>query len=780
MNLRQVFQNLDFVPFLRGVALKNVFFIALIMAFSAFGYPGLAQWQSFGGNPGAAADFQVQQSDGMHMLAEVTLPGFWLNQYPAGGSTYDRVELPEAAAQSSIGTPETPSVARLFALPFGTQPVVTVTDVDFVTYHGISLLPIQTPAVDMPTPPDGFRIDQQVYGTDAFFPAAWAQTESYGIWGGFNTGRLLLNPVRYNPVTGELQVATSISVRVDFDGNAEVLAYPVNPALLSSASRQLVNFADFKAAAGAPIDAVGAEYIFLVYQNHYDAVLPLVQFYQSIGYETTVETFSTAPTSAQLKAAIADNYDSATTRFALIAGTDTEMPSYNYGGFVGDYWYACVVGTDLMPEVAVGRLTGSSAQISHQVDKIIDGYLQYDFNDRLTTGIIPSTTVLAAHQEQYPGKYTQCCNELAAYDYSLCDMTFFKVYPPEGGTNTMVSEWFNTGIGTVGYRGHGDVTNWSWSAPGTWTKTNIDALTNTFMPPVFTIACLCGRYQQGECLSESFQWAVGGPSGNLGANDPSYTIPNHDYMKQIYIMLYDEGVYNVTEAINDATVVTISIHGSLGETNAKMYLWFGDPAMEIFTNDTANPQPLAIAAPANFSTGVQTIAVTVTSNGTPVAGALASLSDGIDGTAHEMTFHETALTNASGVASFTVTIPSGTPMLYTGARMHNYNPVTATIGGVGVSEETSSGIPASAYTLSASPNPISTTAVVNFNLPSAGVASIAVYDVAGRQVDTLHSGELSPGSHSVNWNASGFANGVYFVRLESPAGTVSTQVMVLK
>jgi len=45
---------------------------------------------------------------------------------------------------------------------------------------------------------------------------------------------------------------------------------------------------------------------------------------------------------------------------------------------------------------------------------------------------------------------------------------------------------------------------------------------------------------------------------------------------------------------------------------------------------------------------------------------------------------------------------------------------------------------------------------------------------------TLHSGELSPGSHSVNWNASGFANGVYFVRLESPAGTVSTQVMVLK
>lgn len=760
--------------------MKYVFFITLITAFSAFGYPGIAQWQSFGGNPGAAADFQLQQSDGMHMLAEVTLPGFWLNQYPAGGSTFDRVELPEASAQSNVGTPETPSVARLFALPFGTQPVVTVTDVDFVTYQGISLLPVQTPAVDMATPPDGFRIDQQVYGTDAFFPATWAEAQSYGIWGGFNTGRLLLNPVRYNPATGELQVATSISVRVDFDGNAEALAYPVNPSLLSSASRQLVNFADFKAAAGAPVDAVGAEYIFVVHQNHYDAVLPLVEFYQSIGYETAVETFATNPTSAQIKTAITDNYDSATTRFALIVGTDVEMPSYNYGSHIGDYWYACVVGTDLMPEVAVGRLTGSSAQISHQVDKIMDGYLQYNFNDRLTTGIIPSTTVLAAHQEQYPNKYTLCCNQVAAYDYSLCDITFYKVFPPEGGTNTMVSDRINAGIGTVGYRGHGDVTVWSWSAPGTWNKTNIDALTNTFMPPVFNFACYCGRYQQAECLAESWQWAVGGSSGNLAANDPSYTEANHDYMKQIYIKIFDQGVFNVAEAINDATVVTMSIHGTYGEANAKMYIWFGDPAMEIFTNDAANPQPLAIAAPADFSTGVQTISVTVTCNGVPVSGALASISDGIDGTSHEMTFHETALTNASGIANFTVTIPSGTPMLYTGARMHNYNPITATIGGVGVSEETSSGIPASAYSLSASPNPISTTALVNFNLPSAGVATIAVYDVAGRQVDTLHTGELTPGSHSVSWNASGFANGVYFVRLESAAGTVSTQVMVLK
>jgi len=760
--------------------LKVSLLTLLIVSLAAFGYPAPGQWQSFGGNPGAGAAFNLIQSDGGHIVAQVTLPGFLLSQYPGGGSTYHRIELPQSHPLGDVGSPETPAFARMFALPFGTEPGVTIIDVEYSTFQGISLLPRQTPPVDMPTPADGFRINEEVYATNAFFPGNWVEAGSFGIWGGFNTGRFIFNPFRYNPATGELQVASSITFRIDFTGNAEALAFPVNRVLLSSASRHLVNFNDFRSAASTPVDASGPEYIFVVHQNHYDAVLPLVEFYQSIGYETVVETLSGSPSPGEIKAAIADNYDTGTTRFALIAGTHAEMPSYSYGSFIGDYWYACLVGTDLIPEIATGRLTGTSAQITHQINKIIDGYYQYNFDDRLTTGIVPSTTVLAADGENYPLKYTQCCNEVAAYDYSLIDMTFYKVYPPEGGTNEMVLEWFNNGIGTVGYRGHGMITYWAWYAPGNMTKAHIDGLTNTFMPPVFNINCYNGRYQDPECFSETFQWASGGSSGNLGANDPSYTIPNHDYMKQIYINLYDVGLFNVGEAINESAVWIINYHGGIGETNAKMFIWFGDPAMELFTNDQANPRPLAIAAPANFGFGSQTIEVVVTCDGSPVSGATATLTDGINGTSHGMTFHETATTNASGLASFTVNIPSGTPVLYTGARKHNYSPITATIGGVGIEgDQTEPQVPA-VYTLSSSPNPAMSTAVVSFSLPIEGQATISVYDVAGRQVDTVLSGELSPGAHSVNWNVSGFANGVYFVRLSSPAGIVSTQVMVLK
>lgn len=761
--------------------MKYSMFTVLILAVTALGYTGLARWQSFGGGPGTIPEIVLHQSDGGSMVAEVNIPGFWLKQYPAGGAAHDRIELPGSYPLGEVGSPETPAFARMFALPFGTGPEVTILSVDFVTYPGISLLPRQTPQFDSPMPPDGFRINNDVYSSDSFFPAQWVEADDFGIWGGLNTGRFVFNPFRYNPVTGELQAVSSITFRVDFHGDAQAMAYPSSPAVVSSASRHLVNFAGFRESASAPIDAGGAEYVFVVHENHYDAVMPLVEFYHSIGYETVVETLSGSVSAGQIKAAITDNYDTAATRFALIAGTHAEMPSYNYGGHVGDYWYACLVGNDLIPEIAVGRLTGTTAQISHQVDKVIAGYYQYSFDDRLTTGIVPSTTVLAAHGENYPGKYTQCCNEIAAYDYGLCDKTFYKIYPPEGGTNAMVQEWFNNGIGTVGYRGHGMHTTWTWSAPGYWTKSHVDELTNTFMPPVFNIACYCGNYANyAECLSESFQWATGGSSGNLGATNPSYTIPNHDYMKEIYKNLYDVGLFHVGESIMDATVFIINFHGSLGEANAKMYIWFGDAAMELFTNDVANPRPLAIATPANFGFGNQTISVTVTSDGSPVQNAIATLTDGIDGTSHGMTFHETALTNSSGQASFTVNIPSGTPMLYTGARRQNYNPITGTIGGVGIEEEASAGIPPAVHSIAASPNPVSGTAVVNFSLPQAGAATIAVYDVAGRRVDTIHSGELGTGAHSVNWNASGFANGVYFMRLSSPAGTLSTQIMVLK
>lgn len=71
----------------------------------------------------------------------------------------------------------------------------------------------------------------------------------------------------------------------------------------------------------------------------------------------------------------------------------------------------------------------------------------------------------------------------------------------------------------------------------------------------------------------------------------------------------------------------------------------------------------------------------------------------------------------------------------------------------------------SELSLAAYPNPFNPTSTISFSLPEAGEASLAVYDLTGRQVATLFAGPLSIGQHQRAWNAENAASGKYFCRL---------------
>lgn len=754
-------------------------FLATAMVFAA-GQGSVSSWQSFGGRAGETPEVMVLESDQNHMVVEISIPGFWLYDKPAEGRTWNCVELPGYYPQGRVGLPDLPSVTEMFALPFGTEAVVTVEEINSTVYENMEILPRQTPEIDMAHDPYPFVISDEFYRGNESYPSVWIQVDNEGVWSGLNVARLVVNPFNYNASTGNLEAVSSIRLRVDFEGSPMQLTDPVNPSMVPAMERNVINWDVFESSAN-PLDGSrddGVEYIFICTESTVNYVTELIETHHYLGLHVRVETLTAPATTSQIKTAITDNYDSAATRFVCIVGTHNDLPSYSWSGYMGDYWYGCIDG-DNFPELAVGRLTGNEAQIVHQVEKIIDGYMDYGFDDSNTTGIIPSETVLAAHGEQYPNKYTLCCNQIAAYPYSLIDMTFTKVYPPEGGTAQMVSDAINDGIGTVTYRGHGDVTYWSWS-PG-WNVTNINALTNTFMPPVFNVACLNGAYTAaGTCLSESWQWAVNGSSGNLGATDPSYTIPNHDYIKNIYIYLYDTGVFRMVEAINASTVDIINVHGTIGIANAKMYIWFGDPAVDTWTFDTAEePGTLLISAPATVTPGTQDISITVTDGGSPVEGVNVTLTDGVD-MADAMTCYEEGTTNASGVAVINITVPAAGTM-HVGAFLHDYkyDITDIPIYGAGVGEQEG---PTSVLSLNLPyPNPIVENASLGFSVPFSGNVEITVYDVAGRIVETILDGSVESGSHSLLW-APGveITNGVYFIRLKTAEGTLTRQAMVIR
>jgi hypothetical protein len=78
------------------------------------------------------------------------------------------------------------------------------------------------------------------------------------------------------------------------------------------------------------------------------------------------------------------------------------------------------------------------------------------------------------------------------------------------------------------------------------------------------------------------------------------------------------------------------------------------------------------------------------------------------------------------------------------------------------------------------PNPFNSIATVAFALSSPSEIELGVFDVLGRQVETLVRGTYAVGEHQVPFNAQGLASGVYVVRLSGSEGHVSKPVLLIR
>ncbi len=75
------------------------------------------------------------------------------------------------------------------------------------------------------------------------------------------------------------------------------------------------------------------------------------------------------------------------------------------------------------------------------------------------------------------------------------------------------------------------------------------------------------------------------------------------------------------------------------------------------------------------------------------------------------------------------------------------------------------------------PNPFNPGTQIRFHIPAAGRVVLKVFDVLGREVVTLAEGSFAPGVHTVTFDATGLASGVYLSRLEA-GGVVQTRRMM--
>ena len=81
------------------------------------------------------------------------------------------------------------------------------------------------------------------------------------------------------------------------------------------------------------------------------------------------------------------------------------------------------------------------------------------------------------------------------------------------------------------------------------------------------------------------------------------------------------------------------------------------------------------------------------------------------------------------------------------------------------------------------PNPFNPRTEIQFDLPENGIVEVAIYNLMGQKINTLISGEMEPGFHTIDWNGKDMnghsvASGMYFYSFSSK-GFKSTRKMLL-
>ncbi|MBD3233246.1 MAG: T9SS type A sorting domain-containing protein [candidate division Zixibacteria bacterium] len=85
-----------------------------------------------------------------------------------------------------------------------------------------------------------------------------------------------------------------------------------------------------------------------------------------------------------------------------------------------------------------------------------------------------------------------------------------------------------------------------------------------------------------------------------------------------------------------------------------------------------------------------------------------------------------------------------------------------------------------AHSIDAYPNPFNAQSIINYALPQACKVELSVYNLLGQRVETLVNTQQPAGYHSITWDASQYASGIYFYKLNVGDRQFVKRMMLIK
>ncbi len=639
---------------------------------------------------------------------------------------YDLVNINGYPALGNPGEPLLPSVMQSVVIPSGATPVsVELVAADWTVLPGTYYVGPAQPDAILPRPghtdtPQLVPPDAEVYASPAPFPQSAVRLGSSGTMAGYRMAYVELRPVRWNPTSGRLELATRLAWRLTWtDGaRAQVATAGQRDEFGATVKTLVVNKNDVEhfspAVRRSTVSALppGSYRYVVITETPMDTVFArLAAWKTQKGEDGTVVLVSWISTNytgydlqEKIRNFIKDAYATWGTQYVLLGGqgdyqstgqniVPTRMANCGDGDEPCDLYYAGLDGswdangnhvygqiadqTDMCADVSIGRApVYNVAMAQNFVAKVIK-YEQDPPTGFIKKMMLPTGILWSSYEER-------------PLQESLARMTPVgwsdgRLYERTGAlSHQAVMDSFNAGAGMSHWDGHGNESGIYMNGGSTpfFVSSDADALVNGSKTGLaVSIACDCAAWDwvtNGDCLAEHMVNRVGGGFiatmmntrygyGAIGPGGGYVPGPSERLDTTMYAGAWEYNMPQIGKALGYSKATWSPYADSLYQFAKQRYCIYdlnliGDPETPLWT-----AEPTAV----NVShTGVITIGnnipypVTVTAGFAPVESALVILRK-----AGEVNVR--GRTGSSGQATLLVSALTPGPMVLTvNARDH--------------------------------------------------------------------------------------------------------------
>ncbi len=621
-----------------------------------------------------------------------------------------------------------------------------------------------------------FRKDALYYSTDALLPSELVEVREIAAFRDYRVAIIAIHPMQYNPAERTLTVYSEIEFDLSYEGfnnTNNVIRSKENESKIFRGMYEKFILNYEYVTDGNTGTNEGPNMVIITADALYNSILPLAAWRNQKGIRTDVVKMTdigggSSATSDQIKTYLQTLYTGPDRpEFALLVGDargQNIVPWFTVGFDKTDHPYSCLDGSDVLPDIALGRI---SVQSPAELDTVVAMMLQYEKQPNLAqTDWYKRALVLRSNDGIDP------INGQVAKDVFLNDGGFTNVDVATPSTSqSQITNYLNGGVSWVWFIGHGYEQAW---ADPYWHMSNMPNLTyGKRQPTIISIACSNADLDWAEtndCFGEEFlERSTVNSSLNMCASTELCAFYTTDTLGRYMLYGYfREDMNDFGTMMNYGKVSAYNYfngNGTVKET-INQFLILGDPTQEAYSDVPA----ILTVTTTQGGSPTATITVNVKSNGTNVEGALVGINQNSE-------FKVSGYTNAQGNFEFSSSeLINGFPVqaVVTGRNFVPYiqDIITNLTNGTTVPDN---------YELAQNfPNPFNPSTMIRFGIPQNSFVTLKIYDMLGREVATLVNDNLNAGTYDVDFNAVNLSSGVYFYRITTGEFTQIKKMTLIK